>query len=204
MRWWILAWSLCAAMAAAGGSFEEAAAQLQAHKTVQAGFVLKRESALFTEAQEQRGRLELRRADGRLLWLVDDGPQILFAGGRSYPAFKTAQEAGKDGAAGYAMPGGMDLSRFLTGFFTLDAKILGASFDIAPVDGGFELKPKDEPTRALFASVRLQVGGEPFAVRSVQIRESTGDSMALTFEGLAVDAPLDDARFLTPTERSAR
>jgi prepilin-type processing-associated H-X9-DG protein len=180
-----------------------AATRLADHDTVQSRFELSRQSILFADVEKQTGRMELRRADSRLLWLIDGGAQVLFADGRVYPAFKTRAEAGSEGSEGYSMPGGADFGSLLAGLVSLDADALARTFT-ATADGPdrWALVPRDQATAALFARCVLVLGGEPYAVRRVEVVEATGDSLTVEFPDLVVGAPLDAQRFATPQERS--
>jgi outer membrane lipoprotein-sorting protein len=181
-----------------------AATALGSHDTVRARFEQTKSSVLFVQDMVRTGTLELRRADGRLLWTYDDGPAFLMAGGRFYPAGKSAEEVGKDGAAGFSMPGAGDMSGVLQAVFTLDPEALAAHFSAKVTGPGvFELTPSGPAGRGMFSKVTLRVDGEPLAVRETAMDEPTGDRTVITFTDVAVDAPLPAERFMTPSERSA-
>lgn len=180
-----------------------AAKALAAHETVAAQFEQRKSSILFVEDMVRTGTLSLRRSDGRLLWEYVDGPAFLLADGKFYPAGKTKEEAGKEGSAGFSMPGGDQLVGVLQAVFSLEAAAIEKHFvatETAP--GTWQLVPKDAAGKALFTSVTLEVGGEPLAVRRTTMVESTGDTTVLTFTDVVVDGDLPDARFQTPAERS--
>ncbi len=169
-----------------------AATALGSHDTVRARFEQTKSSVLFVQDI------------GRLLWTYDDGPAFLMAGGRFYPAGKSAEEVGKDGAAGFSMPGAGDMSGVLQAVFTLDPEALAAHFSAKVTGPGvFELTPSGPAGRGMFSKVTLRVDGEPLAVRETAMDEPTGDRTVITFTDVAVDAPLPAERFMTPSERSA-
>lgn len=182
-----------------------AAAELAKNDQVKSTFQQTKTSVLFSEDVVRTGSLLLRRADGRLVWAYDDGPAMLMAGGRFYPAGVDAESAGVDGAAGYALPGGGRMVDVFEALFSLDAAALAASFDTTPVaPGHFALVPKDTETAALFSRVELQVGGEPLALRRVVMHEATGDRTVIEFSEVQVNGPLPEGAFLTPAERSQK
>lgn len=180
-----------------------AAKSLSAHDTVKASFEQTKSSVLFVEDMVRTGTLEMRHSDSRLLWTYDDGPAFLMAGGRFYPAGKTAEEVGKEGAAGFSMPGAGNMSGVLQAVFTLDPDALAAHFSAAVSEPGtFELTPKDAAAKGMFSKVTLTVGGVPIAVRRTLMHEPTGDVTTLEFSDVAVGGALADERFMTPSERS--
>lgn len=181
-----------------------AAQALSSHDTVEATFEQRKSSVLFVEDIVRTGTLRLRRADGRLLWTYDDGPSFLMADGRFYPAGKSAEEAGKEGATGFAMPGAGDMSGVLAAVFTLDPDALAKHFDAKVVEAGtFELTPSGKAGKGLFSKVTLTVGGEPVAVRQTTMQEPTGDTTVIAFTTVNVGAELAPELFMTPAERSA-
>ena len=184
-------------------SLVEAAAKLTEATTVQARFEQTKTSILFAEPVVQKGQLLLRRADGRLLWLYDDGPAVLMADGRFFPA---SADAPADPAqqGGFGIPGGGDLVSLFEGMFSLNTEVLGRFFFAADLgDGRFELKPKGEETAALFNRVVLTVAGDPLAVRRVEMYESTGDRTVLAFDQVRIDEAIPGDRLQTPAERAA-
>jgi peptidoglycan-N-acetylglucosamine deacetylase len=181
----------------------EAAAKLTEATTVQAHFEQTKTSILFTEPVVQTGRLLLRRSDGRLLWIYDDGPAVLMADGRFLPAGPEAVVDEEDGG-GFGIPGGSDLISLFEGMFTLNIEVLERFFvgkDLG--EGRFELRPKGDAGAALFSAVVLTVGGEPLAVRAVEMHESTGDLTTLLFTEVLIGGEIAADRFLTPAERAA-
>lgn len=199
---------LVASPAAAGELPPElmtAAKALSSHDTVEATFEQRKSSVLFVEDIVRTGTLRLRRADGRLLWTYDDGPSFLMADGRFYPAGKSAEEAGEEGASGFAMPGAGDMSGVLAAVFTLDPDALAAHFDAKVTEPGtFELTPSGKAGKGLFRKVTLTVGGEPLAVRRTAMEEPTGDTTVIAFSTVNVGADLGAELFMTPAERSSR
>lgn len=185
------------------GGLAEATRVLGARQTVSATFVHEKFSPLFAAPQRRTGRLELRTRDRRLLWVYDDGPAVLMADGRFFPAFRDEKEAGRAGSAGFALPGGPEQARVMQGLFALDPSVLASAFtarELAP--GRFELRPTDKAARALFRSVLLDVGGNPLVLQRVELAEATGDRSVLTFTSTTVDGSLPDDHFRTPAERS--
>ncbi len=196
---------IATAALAAPPDLATAAAELAKNDRVKSTFQQTKTSILFAEDVVRTGSLLLRRSDGRLVWAYDDGPAMLMAEGRFYPAGVDAKAAGEDGAAGYALPGGGRMIDVFEALFSLDAKALDLAFDSTTLEPGrFELKPKDPETAALFARVELRVDGEPLALRSVVMDESTGDRTTIAFTAVEVDAPLPEGAFLTPAERSKK
>lgn len=180
-----------------------AASELGKATTVQARFRQTRTSILFVDPVVQEGTLLLRRTDGRLLWIYDDGPAVLMAGGRFHPVGSPDEPAG-EGATSFGMPGGGDLVALFEGLFVLDPAILGRYFvgrDLG--DGRFELKPRQQSAAALFSLVTLEVGGSPLAVRRVQMDEPTGDRTEIAFSEVRTGEPIPDERLRTPAEREA-
>lgn len=180
------------------------ATALAKHDTVKASFEQRKSSVLFVEDMVRLGTLEMRRSDGRLLWNYSDGPAFLMAEGRFYPAGKTAEEAGAEGATGFSMPGGSDFTGILQALFTLDPAAVGTHFaatTLAP--GRFELVPRQAQAKGLFAKVVLQVGGDPLAILSTTMEEATGDVTVITFTATETGIAIPAERFLTPAERSA-
>lgn|GEM_PF-2940649 len=192
-----------AAPAALPPELVSAAETLGAHATVKARFEQTKSSVLFVEDMVRTGTLELRREDGRLLWTYDDGPAFLMADGRFYPAGKTAEEAGTDGAAGFSMPGAGNMTGVLSAVFTLDPTALDAHF-VATVlgPGSFQLVPKGSASKGLFSKVLLTVGGDPLAVTQTTMSEPTGDTTVLQFRDIEVDGVIPPQRFMTPAERT--
>ena len=181
-----------------------AAKTLSAHDTVKASFTQTKSSVLFVEDVVRSGTLELRRADGRLLWTYEDGPSFLMADSRFFPAGKTAEQAGSEGATGFAMPGAGNMTSVLQAVFTLDPDALRKHFSAkAPAPGTFELTPTAKAARGLFSKVTLVVGGEPLAVRRTAMDEPTGDRTVIEFVDVQVGADLHPERVMTPAERSA-
>lgn len=181
-----------------------AAKTLSAHGTVKASFEQTKTSVLFVEDMVRTGTLEMRRSDSRLLWTYNDGPAFLMAGGRFYPAGKTAEEVGKEGAAGFAMPGAGDMTGVLQAVFTLAPDALAAHFSVVVSGPGtFELTPTDAAAKGMFSKVLLTVGGSPLAVRRTLMHEPTGDVTSIVFSEVSVGGELAKQRFLTPSERSA-
>jgi len=185
-------------------SLQSAAETLSSRTSVQASFTQTKNSILFMEPEVRAGRLELRRADGRLLWLYDgEAPKILLADGRAFPAFKSAKEAGVEGAEGYSMPGLTDLAKLMAGLVALEPTVLDARFvAVEAGDNRWTLTPKKAGDTAMFKTITIAVGGSPLAVTSVEMAEATGDTTVLAFEDTVLDAALDPVRFQTPRERS--
>lgn len=183
---------------------EVAAAALAKNTTVSSRFTQTKTSVLFAEDVVQTGTLLLRRSDGRLVWRYDEGAAVLMASGRFYPAGVDAAEAGKEGAAGFSLPGAGTMIDVFEAMFSLRADALAAAFDAVARDAThFVLTPRDAGARALFARVEMEVGGEPLALRSVLMDEATGDRTTIFFSDVVIDGPLPADVFLTPTERSA-
>lgn len=203
----LFALSLVATPAGAGELPPElltAAKTLSAHDTVKASFTQTKSSVLFVEDMVRSGSLELRRADGRLLWAYQDGPSFLMADGRFFPAGKTADQAGSEGATGFSMPGAGNMTSVLQAVFTLDPDALRKHFSAeVTAPGTFELTPTAKAARGLFSKVTLVVGGEPLAVRQTTMDEPTGDRTVIEFVDVQVGADLPPERFMTPAERSA-
>ncbi len=183
---------------------QAAATALSKNTTVSSRFTQTKTSILFAEDVVQTGTLLLRRADGRLVWRYDDGPAVLMAGGRFYPAGVDAAAAGEEGAAGFSLPGAGTMIDVFEAMFSLQAAALAAAFTAVAEDAHhFVLTPRDDATKALFARVRMEVGGDPLGLRSVVMDEATGDRTTIAFTDVKIDAPLSADVFLTPTERSA-
>ncbi len=179
------------------------AAALAKNDTVKASFEQRKSSVLFVEDMVRLGTLEMRRSDGRLLWNYTDGPAFLMAGGRFYPAGKTAEEAGAEGATGFAMPGGSDFTGILQALFTLDPAAVGTHFAAKVLGPGrFELVPRQAQAKGLFAKVILETGGEPLAILSTTMEEATGDVTVITFTATETGVTIPAERFLTPAERT--
>lgn len=179
----------------------QAAGELTRASTVQARFEQTKTSILFAEPVIQTGTLLLRRSDGRLLWIYDDGPAVLMADGRFFPV-DAEPDAGSSG--GFGIPGGGNLASLFEGMFTLNVDVLGRFFVGADLGGGrFALKPKGQDAAALFSKVVLEVGGEPLAVRKVEMDESTGDRTVLAFTEVRIGEEIPADRFRTPAERAA-
>lgn len=207
----VLAAVVCSSACAFGAEAEvdlppglvEAAAKLTEATTVQARFEQTKTSILFAEPVTQTGTLQLRRSDGRLLWTYDDGPAVLMADGRFFPAGADVKPD-EASAGGFGVPGGERLVQLFEGMFTLDIDVLGRFFvgtDLG--EGTFELKPKGADAAALFSRVVLEVGGEPLAVRRLTMHESTGDTTVIAFTEVRIGEQLPADRFMTPTERAA-
>lgn len=182
-----------------------AAAELAKNTTVTSRFTQTKTSILFAEDVVRTGTLLLRRSDGRLVWRYDEGPAVLMAGGRFYPAGVDAATAGEEAATGFSLPGGGAMIDTFEAMFSLDAEALGAAFTATAKDAThFVLVPREASTRALFARVELEVGGAPLALRGVVMDEATGDRTTLVFGDVVVDGPLPADAFWTPAERSAK
>ena len=183
---------------------EVAAAALAKNETVSSHFTQTKTSILFAEDVVQTGTLLLRRADGRLVWRYDEGPAVLMAGGRFYPAGVDVDGAGEDGAAGFSLPGSGTMVDVFEAMFSLRADALAAAFAAVAQDAThFVLTPREAGARALFARVEMEVGGEPLALRRVLMDEATGDRTTILFTQVEIDASLPPDVFLTPAERSA-
>ncbi len=183
---------------------EAAARALAANTTVSSRFTQTKTSILFAEDVVQTGTLLLRRRDGRLVWRYDDGPAVLMAGGRFYPAGVDAAAAGEEAAAGFSLPGSGSMVDLFEAMFSLQADALAASFAaVVRSPGIFELTPRDAGAKALFGRVEMEVGGEPLALRRVVMDEATGDRTTILFTGVEIDSALSADAFLTPAERSA-
>jgi peptidoglycan-N-acetylglucosamine deacetylase len=183
---------------------DAAARALAANDTVSSTFVQTKTSILFAEDVVQTGTLLLRRADGRLVWKYDEGPAILMAGGRFYPAGVDAESAGEEAAAGFSLPGAGRMIDVFEAMFSLQADLLAKAFTAVTKDPThFVLTPRDDATRALFARVELEVAGTPLALRHVVMDEATGDRTTIAFSDVQVDSALPADAFLTPAERSA-
>lgn len=212
---WATVTALCLGIAAFLGGVAEAAdlppelstvaAELAKNDTVKATFEQRKSSILFVEDMVRTGTLEMRRSDRRLLWTYADGPAFLMADGRFYPAGKTAEEAGEDGAAGFAMPGGADFTGILQALFTLESEALATHFVAKTLgDGRFELVPRQDEAKGLFAKVILEVGGAPTVLRSTRMEEATGDVTVITFTATETGIAIPAERFQTPSERSGK
>ncbi len=196
--------SACAAEPSLPPELQAAAQELAANKTVSSRFTQTKTSILFAEDVVQTGTLLLRRSDGRLVWRYDDGPAVLMAGGRFYPAGVDAAAAGKEGSAGFSLPGSGSMIDLFEALFSLQAKALGKAFSAVARDANhFVLTPTDAGARALFGRVELEVGGSPLALRSVVMDEATGDRTTIAFVDVKIDAALPVDAFLTPAERTA-
>lgn len=183
--------------------FRAACEALASHATVQARFDQRKTSILFSEEVVRTGDLRLRRSDGRLIWGYDDGPQVLMADGRFYPAGKSKEELGA-AAGGWALPGAQKSGQIMEALFGLDADVLQSFFDAeAGPDSTWILRPRDPAARGMFSKVSLMIGGTPTALRVITMDEASGDETVVTFSKVVVGEPLADALFQTPAERSA-
>ncbi len=181
-----------------------AATSLAANDTVRASFTQTKSSVLFVEDMVRTGTLEMRRSDGRLVWNYADGVAFLMADGRFYPAGKTAEEAGAEGALGFSMPGSGDFTGVMQALFTLDPKAVATHFSAKALgDGRFELVPRQAQARGLFAKVILQVRADPVTVESTTMHEATGDTTVIVFTDTQTGIEIPAERFQTPAERSA-
>ena len=182
-----------------------AASALAKNDTVRATFEQRKSSILFVEDMVRTGTLEMRRSDARLLWTYADGPAFLMADGRFYPAGKTAEEAGKDGTEGFAMPGGADFTGILQALFTLDPTALAEHFAATTKSPtSFELVPRKAEAKGLFSRVILEVGDDPVVLTSTRMEEATGDVTVITFTTTETGVTIPAERFQTPAERSGR
>jgi peptidoglycan/xylan/chitin deacetylase (PgdA/CDA1 family) len=184
-------------------SLVQAARALGTHEAVEARFEHRKTSILFAQPLLRTGTLSLRRSDGRLVWAYDDGLAFLMAGGRFYPAGKTKEEAGKDGAQGWSLPGGPEWTSILEALLRLDTAVLERHFDgVEQGAGRWKLEAREEKLRGLFGTVVLDIGGSPQVLRQVRIEEGTGDVTELVFTQTNVAATIPKERFWTPEERS--
>ena len=184
-------------------SLVAAASELGRHATVEARFEHRKTSMLFAQPVLRTGTLSLRRLDGRLVWAYDDGLAFLMAGGRFFPAGKTKEEVGSEGALGWSLPGGARWTSILEALLRLDTSVLDPHFAGREAGAGkWELTAKEEDLRGLFGKVTLEIGGSPMVLRSVTMEEGTGDVTTLVFTATTVDAPIPKERFWTPEERS--
>jgi len=178
-------------------SFVAAAGMLSEHATVQARFTQSKSSQLFVDEVVQRGLLQLRRRDQRLLWSYDEGARLLLADGQFYSL--GAPDAAR--GARRLPPPAARMAEMMGALFFLRLEVLVEHFEVAAAgEGLFVLHPRRTAPKAAFRAVRLQLGGEPLVLRRVVLEEKGGDVTRIEFTDVQLGVELPDGLFRSPGE----
>jgi outer membrane lipoprotein-sorting protein len=182
-------------------SFVAAASMLSEHSSVQARFTQRKSSKLFVDEVVQRGLLQLRRHDRRLLWSYDEGARLLLADGQFY-------SLGAPDAAGGARrlpPVVARMAEMMGALFFLRLEVLVDHFEVSDAGKGlFVLHSRRAVPKAAFRAVRLQLGGEPLALQQVVLEENGGDVTRIEFADVQLGKQLPEGLFLLPGEGTVK
>ena len=168
---------------------------------MQARFTQSKSSRLFVDEVVQRGLLQLRRRDRRLLWSYDEGARLLLADGQFYSL--RAQDTA--GSARRLPPPAARMAEMMGALFFLRLDVLVEHFEASDAgEGLFVLHPRRGAPKAAFRVVRLQLGGEPLVLQQVVLEEKGGDVTRIEFVDVQLGVQLPDSLFLGPGEAAGR